>query len=169
MQRLFGSRLVSQLARPPFHLRAMSASAAGASAPPRAAAAAGGAAGAPAKLWGGRFTGATDPLMVAFNRSIDFDKRLWSADIAGSVAYARALARPGCALLSAAESDAIVAGLLAVRAEWAAGTFRIEESDEDIHSANERRLTELIGAVAGKLHTGRRCARAPRDGRRMRA
>jgi len=141
------------------------ASASGSSAA-ASAGAGGGAAGAPAKLWGGRFTGATDPLMVAFNRSIGFDQRLWSVDIAGSIAYARALARPGCAILSGAEAEAIVAGLRAVRAEWAAGTFRIQDADEDIHSANERRLTELIGAVAGKLHTGRRCARGAPPPRR---
>ncbi|MCB0063317.1 MAG: argininosuccinate lyase [Caldilineaceae bacterium] len=105
------------------------------------------------KLWGGRFTGATDPLMEAFNASIPFDKRMWQEDIQGSQAYARALARSG--LLTVAEAEEIVAGLDQVAEEWKAGTFALVESDEDIHTANERRLTELIGAVAGKLHTGR--------------
>ncbi len=105
------------------------------------------------KLWGGRFTGATDPLMEAFNASIGFDKRLWAVDIQGSQAYARALARAG--ILTASEADAINAGLDQVAEEWRAGSFTIQEGDEDIHTANERRLTELIGAVAGKLHTGR--------------
>ena len=61
------------------------------------------------KLWGGRFTGATDPLMEAFNASIGFDQRMWRADITGSQAYARALARAG--LLTDAEAQQIVAGL----------------------------------------------------------
>ena len=105
------------------------------------------------KLWGGRFTGATDPLMEAFNASIGFDKRLWAVDIQGSQAYARALAHAN--ILTTAEADAINAGLDQVAEEWRNGSFAIQEGDEDIHTANERRLTELIGAVAGKLHTGR--------------
>ena len=105
------------------------------------------------KLWGGRFTGRTDPLMEQFNASIAFDKQMWQVDIAGSQAYARALERAG--LLTAAEAEQIVAGLDQVAAEWARSEFAIVEGDEDIHTANERRLTELIGSVAGKLHTGR--------------
>ena len=105
------------------------------------------------KLWGGRFTGATDPHMEAFNASIGFDQRLWAADIAGSQAYARALGQAG--LLTAAEVAQIVEGLDAVAAEWRPANFTIQPGDEDIHTANERRLTELIGPVAGKLHTGR--------------
>lgn len=105
------------------------------------------------KLWGGRFTGATDPLMEQFQDSIGFDKRLWRADIQGSQAYARALAR--IQILTESEAEQIVAGLDQVASEWAAGKFELKPGDEDIHTANERRLTELIGAVAGKLHTGR--------------
>ena len=105
------------------------------------------------KLWGGRFSGETDPLMEAFNASIDFDRRLWAADIRGSQAYARALADAG--LLTADEADQIVKGLEQVANEWRNGVFVLVEGDEDIHTANERRLTELIGPVAGKLHTGR--------------
>ena len=105
------------------------------------------------KLWGGRFTGKTDPLMERFNASIGFDRRLWQADIRGSQAYARALARAG--LLSEAEAAQLVAGLDQVAEEWAQGTFALAEGDEDIHTANERRLTEIVGAVGGKLHTGR--------------
>ncbi|MEZ4860487.1 MAG: argininosuccinate lyase [Caldilineaceae bacterium] len=105
------------------------------------------------KLWGGRFTGATDPLMEQFNASIGFDQRMWAVDIQGSQAYARALARAG--LLTAEEAAQIVAGLDEVAGEWKRGAFKILDHDEDIHTANERRLTELIGAVAGKLHTGR--------------
>ena len=67
------------------------------------------AAPASTKLWGGRFTGATDPLMEAFNNSISFDKRLWRADITGSVCYARALQR--CGILTSAEAVALTSGL----------------------------------------------------------
>ncbi len=105
------------------------------------------------KLWGGRFTGGNDPLMEAFNASISFDKRMWRADIRGSQAYARALARSG--IIRGDEAERLVAGLERVADEWAAGVFALAAGDEDIHTANERRLTELLGDVAGKLHTGR--------------
>jgi argininosuccinate lyase len=105
------------------------------------------------KLWGGRFTGKTDPLMEQFNASLGFDQRLWEADLRGSQAYARALAR--ASLLTDTEAQRIVAGLDEVGAEWRAGTFVVKPGDEDIHTAIERRLTELIGPTAGKLHTGR--------------
>ncbi|MCY4413056.1 MAG: argininosuccinate lyase [Caldilineaceae bacterium] len=105
------------------------------------------------KLWGGRFSDALDPLMEEFNASIAFDRRLWQADIRGSQAYAQALARAG--LLTANEAEQIVAGLEQVAGDWRAEQFEVKAGDEDIHTANERRLTELIGPVAGKLHTGR--------------
>lgn len=105
------------------------------------------------KLWGGRFTGSTDPIMHAFNESLSYDKRMWAQDIRGSQAYARALV--GCQILNEQECQEIVQGLSKVGEEWKAGTFKVEADDEDIHTANERRLKELIGAVAGKLHTGR--------------
>ena len=106
-------------------------------------------------LWGGRFTGANDPLMARFNASLPFDWRLWEADIIGSVAWAKAIARAG--LLTEAERVQIVAGLEAVRGAIApdpAAAFA-SAAGEDIHSYIERRLTECIGPVAGKLHTGR--------------
>ena len=105
------------------------------------------------KLWGGRFSDALDPLMEEFNASIGFDRRLWQVDIRGSQAYAHALARAG--LLTEDEAAQIAAGLERVADEWRADGFVIQAGDEDIHTANERRLTELIGSVAGKLHTGR--------------
>lgn len=105
------------------------------------------------KLWGGRFTGKTDPLMEKFNASINFDKRMWAVDIQGSQAYARALVPAG--IITQAEADQLVVGLAQVADEWRRGAFTIQPGDEDIHTANERRLTELLGAVAGKLHTGR--------------
>ncbi len=106
-----------------------------------------------AKLWGGRFSGDTDPLMDAFNASIDVDIRLWEADIRGSIAYARALHRAG--ILTAEERDRLILGLERIWGEFAEGSFRLEPGDEDIHTAVERRLHELAGPLAGKLHTGR--------------
>ncbi|NIR97712.1 MAG: argininosuccinate lyase, partial [Gammaproteobacteria bacterium] len=79
--------------------------------------------------------------------------RLYGEDIDGSLAWADGLAAAG--LLSAEELKAIREGLQQVRREFEEGTFESEPSDEDIHTAVERRLTELIGPVAGKLHTGR--------------
>lgn len=105
------------------------------------------------KLWGGRFGAETDERMERFNASIGFDWRLYKADVRGSQAYARALV--GAGVLAREECDQIVGGLDQVRAELAAGTFEFVPSDEDIHTAVERRLSELIGVAAGKLHTGR--------------
>jgi len=104
-------------------------------------------------LWGGRFTAATDDLVRRFGDSIGFDRRMYGADIRGSMAYAGALAQAG--LITDEERGQLVAGLEQVRAEFDAGTFQIQPGDEDIHTAVERRLTELAGPVAGKLHTGR--------------
>jgi argininosuccinate lyase len=104
-------------------------------------------------LWGGRFEGKTDELMRRFNDSIGFDRRLYAADVQGSVAYARALARAG--LLDGTEAERLVEGLEQVRAEFEAGAFELAPGDEDIHTAVERRLGELLGPLAGKLHTGR--------------
>jgi argininosuccinate lyase len=105
------------------------------------------------KLWGGRFTGATDAQMKQFHDSIRFDIRLWEADVHGSIAYAGALARAG--VITSREGAALVKGLREVAGEFARGAFVVKPDDEDIHTAVERRLTELIGHVAGKLHTGR--------------
>src|SRR5262249_47561374 len=87
------------------------------------------------------------------NDSIGFDRRMYRQDIAGSIAYARAIASAG--VISADEAETIVGGLEAVRAEFDTGTFELKDGDEDIHTAVERRLTELVGTVGGKLHTGR--------------
>jgi argininosuccinate lyase len=106
------------------------------------------------KLWGGRFTGDTDPLMEEFNASIQVDKRMFKQDIVGSQAYAKAICKAG--LISDEELQQLLSGLDQVLVEWQQGKFVIQAGDEDIHTANERRLKELIGTVAGKLHTGRR-------------
>ena len=105
------------------------------------------------KTWGGRFSQGADPAAERFTGSLAFDRRLWRQDVAGSIAWARALARAG--LLTDAERDAIVKGLEAVRGELEAGTFPFRPELEDIHTNIERRLVELIGDVGGKLHTGR--------------
>jgi argininosuccinate lyase len=104
-------------------------------------------------LWGGRFKGTTDELMKRFNDSIGFDQRLYAADIEGSIAYAGALRQAG--LITEEERGELVSGLKQVRAEFEKGTFEIKPDDEDIHTAVERRLGELVGEIAGKLHTGR--------------
>lgn len=74
-------------------------------------------------LWGGRFTGGLDPLMVAYNESIYFDKNLYRQDIAGSIAFARANSKAG--VITQAEFEQIEKGLLEVQKEWEAGTFKI--------------------------------------------
>jgi argininosuccinate lyase len=105
------------------------------------------------KLWGGRFSEATDELMKRFNDSMFFDHRLYRSDIQGSIAYAGALARSG--LITNREYEQIRCGLIAVESEFDTGSFETVSADEDIHTAVERRLGELVGPVAGKLHTGR--------------
>ncbi|TKA71197.1 putative argininosuccinate lyase [Cryomyces minteri] len=114
-------------------------------------------ASAPGKnmLWGGRFTGGLDPLMVAYNESIYYDRAFYAEDIRGSIAWARANKNSG--LLTEDEFSAIEKGFTQVHQEWQSNTFDIKPGvDEDIHTANERRLGEIIGTgIAGKLHTGR--------------
>ena len=103
--------------------------------------------------WGGRFQEGPDALMERFNASIGFDRRLLEVDIAGSKAYAKALHRTD--LLDAAELAEITVGLEAVLQEFSAPDCLLPDALEDIHMAVEKRLTELIGPVGGKLHTGR--------------
>ncbi|CEQ42217.1 SPOSA6832_03991 [Sporobolomyces salmonicolor] len=108
------------------------------------------------KLWGGRFTSGTDPLMWEFNQCLSYDKALYAVDVAGSKAYALALSRTTPPILTAHELSEIHRGLDQVKSEWESGAFVIKQDDEDIHTANERRLSEIIGGdIGGKLHTGR--------------
>ena len=104
-------------------------------------------------LWHGRFDRPPAEALMAFTASLDVDRRLWRDDIAGSRAHVRGLA--GAGLLDAAESDAVLAALNTVEEEMATGAFTFVESDEDIHTAVERRVTELAGAAGAKLHTAR--------------
>lgn len=103
-------------------------------------------------LWGGRFADGMAPEMVPFNQSLGSDQRLWREDLRGSVAWARAIGAAG--VLTAAETDEIVAGLSAVGERIEVEGFA-HASEEDIHSVVERMLGEAVGGVAGKLHTGR--------------
>ncbi len=105
------------------------------------------------KAWAGRFAAPPAPAAEAFTASLPFDRRLYPHDVAGSVAHARALVR--ARLLTRREGARLERGLARVRRELDAGRFRFLPSDEDIHMAIERRLTELVGPVGGKLHTGR--------------
>jgi argininosuccinate lyase len=100
-----------------------------------------------------RFSQPQDPDFQAINSSLDFDWRLWRYDVTQSRAHAAMLASIG--VLSEAERDELVDGLNAVEAELGDGSFVFAPDDEDIHMAIERRLTELVGRVGGKLHTAR--------------
>lgn len=105
------------------------------------------------KAWAGRFRERTHPLVESFTASLATDRRLYAHDIQGSIAHCKTLQKAG--VLSAQETRAIVRGLTLVKQELDQGRFRFTPQDEDIHMAIERRLTELIGPLGGKLHTGR--------------
>jgi argininosuccinate lyase len=100
-----------------------------------------------------RFSEPQDPDFQAINASLAFDRRLWRHDVAQSRAHAAMLASIG--VIDERERDELLLGLDAVAGELAAGSFAFVPDDEDIHTAIERRLTELAGAVGGKLHTAR--------------
>ncbi|PWV62288.1 argininosuccinate lyase [Plasticicumulans acidivorans] len=103
--------------------------------------------------WGGRFTESTDAFVQEFTASVQFDQRMYRQDIAGSIAHATMLAEVG--VLSAADRDAIVAGLEAIRGEIERGEFTWSVALEDVHMNIEARLTERIGLAGKRLHTGR--------------
>ena len=104
-------------------------------------------------LWGGRFSEPSADDLRRLNDSIDFDRALYAEDIEGSIVYARALADAG--VIATDEAETIVAGLGRIKQEFKSDRFELAEGDEDIHTAVERRLIELVGDVGGKLHTGR--------------
>ncbi len=106
-----------------------------------------------ATLWHGRFAGGPAEALQALNDSLPFDRRLYREDLAGSRAHAAMLQEVG--LLDAGEREAIDDALDTVLAELDAGRFEFQASDEDIHTAVERRVTELAGPAGAKLHTGR--------------
>jgi argininosuccinate lyase len=105
------------------------------------------------KLWGGRFTQPTDKFVEEFTASIEFDQRLYRYDIQGSKAHAEMLGRQG--IIAVAEARQIMAGLDEILGAIEAGKVEFTVALEDIHMNVEARLIERIGAVGGKLHTGR--------------
>jgi argininosuccinate lyase len=105
------------------------------------------------RLWGGRFAGTTDTRTADFTRSIEVDRALALDDLAGSVAHVRGLGRAG--LLTGGEVEVLVAGLDGLRADVEAGALAWDPALEDVHMNLEEALAVRIGAVAGKLHTGR--------------
>ncbi|MET0238514.1 MAG: argininosuccinate lyase [Sphingobium sp.] len=104
-------------------------------------------------MWGGRFAEGPAAVMREINASIPFDKRLWRQDIAGSQAHVAMLAANG--IVSPGDGAAISEGLARVAAEYAETGVPEDLALEDIHMATERRLAELIGPAAGRLHTAR--------------
>jgi argininosuccinate lyase len=104
-------------------------------------------------LWEGRFEGEPNPQMWDMNASISFDQRLAAQDVRGSLAWAEAL--QAVDILTSDEAAQISEGLQVILAEFNMGKFDFKPGDEDIHTAVERRLGEIIGPLAGKLHTGR--------------
>ncbi|HUR41737.1 MAG TPA: argininosuccinate lyase [Verrucomicrobiae bacterium] len=107
----------------------------------------------PKKLWGGRFTELTDLLVEAFTESVSFDWRLYPHDIEGSIAHARMLGKVG--VLKRTEVGRIVAGLRGIKRDIEHGRFRWDPALEDVHMNIETRLTERVGEIGKKLHTGR--------------
>ena len=105
------------------------------------------------KMWEGRFHKETNKLLEKFNASITFDKRMYEEDITGSIAHSRMLAKQG--IIVEGEQKEIENGLLQIKDEIKNGKFEFKIEDEDIHMSIEKRLTQIIGAVAGKLHTAR--------------
>ncbi len=104
-------------------------------------------------MWGGRFSCSPDTVMEEINASIDFDKALADYDIAGSLAHAQMLADTG--IIAAEDAEKIIAGLHTIRSEIGDGSVTWSRALEDIHMNIEARLAEIVGPVAGRLHTAR--------------
>jgi len=105
------------------------------------------------KLWGGRFKDSTDELVEKFTESVSYDKRLAPFDIAGSIAHVKMLEKQG--ILQKEEAEKIIEGLNKILDEIESGSFEWKTELEDVHMNIEKKLTERIGPVGGKLHTGR--------------
>lgn len=105
------------------------------------------------KLWGGRFTQATNTMVEKFSASVSFDQRLYRQDIVGSIAHARMLSKVG--VISESEFNDIRDGLNKILAQIEAGEFEWSDELEDVHMNIEKRLTDDIGEAGKKLHTGR--------------
>ncbi|TGN07621.1 argininosuccinate lyase [Leptospira bandrabouensis] len=105
------------------------------------------------KLWGGRFEAPPSSLMIRIGESISFDKELYAHDIEGSISHSRMLKRIG--ILTESEQRKIETGLGQIKKEIDSGKFEFKIENEDIHMSVESRLTELLGDLGKKLHTGR--------------
>ena len=105
------------------------------------------------KLWGGRFEGNTDEFAEGFQSSIGFDCRMYREDITGSIAHARMLGEQG--IIPKEDAGKIIEGLKGILEDIDAGAVEFSVHDEDIHMNVERLLTERVGDVGKKLHTGR--------------
>ena len=106
-----------------------------------------------AKMWAGRTAGKTEKLADDFNSSLHFDRRMYRQDITGSIAHAAMLGKQG--IISAEETETLIAGLGEILADLDAGKLAFDESCEDIHMFVEQELTARLGAVGKKLHTAR--------------
>ena len=104
-------------------------------------------------MWGGRFSKSTDEMINEFQASINFDKRMYHEDIAGSIAHATMLAK--CGIITDEDRDKIVAGLKDILQKIEEGNFEFSVDLEDIHMNIEKRLTDAIGEAGGRLHTAR--------------
>ena len=109
--------------------------------------------GSGSTLWHGRFASGPAEVLMEYTESLPFDRRLWKVDIEGSRAHVRGLGRAG--LMSVEDVATVLSALDAVHVEFAAGTFDFVPGDEDIHTAVERRVTELAGDAGARLHTAR--------------
>src|SRR3954454_10838277 len=105
------------------------------------------------KLWGGRFESGASEVFERFSNSLRFDRRLLAADVRGSQAFARSLARAG--VLTESECAAIVEAFESIREDAASPSFFEGAEDEDVHTLVIRKLGERVGPLAGKIHTGR--------------
>ncbi len=105
------------------------------------------------KLWGGRFTEATDEFVEQFNASVSFDKRLYKQDILGSKVHAQMLARIG--VLNSNDCEKLLKALDTIQAEIESGEFNWDAALEDVHMNIEARLTQLVGDAGKRIHTGR--------------
>ena len=104
-------------------------------------------------LWGGRFEGGVSDIMEKINASIDFDKILYRQDIQGSIEHCKMLVETG--IITNEDGQSIQDGLTQIEQEITEGNFEFSAELEDIHMNVEARLTEIIGATAGRLHTAR--------------
>lgn len=105
------------------------------------------------KIWGGAFDSAPHNLMLQINESVSIDKKLYEEDILGSTVHVKMLAKQG--IIEQAEADEIVRGLDQIKNEIESGDFQFRTELEDVHMNIESRLAEIVGAVAGKMHTAR--------------